>query len=191
LSIRNLDALFTPSSIALIGASNQPRSVGSVLAMNLFEGGFSGPIVTVNPRERAIRSSLNYRSVSDLPLDPDLAVISTPPGPVPGLVAELAGRGCRAAIVITAGFGEGDQAEGQALMQEILDAAKPSLLRVVGPNCLGVLAPRSGINASFAHLAALQGDIAFVTQSGAVATSVLDWASSRGIGFRRWFRWGR
>jgi len=185
LSIRNLDALFAPSSIALIGASNQPGSVGSVLAKNLFEGGFNGPILTVNPRERAIRSSLNYRSVSDLPLDPDLAVISTPPAPVPGLIGELAARGCRAAIVITAGFGEGEQAEGQALMQEILNAARPTLLRIVGPNCLGVMAPQNGINASFAHLAPTQGDIAFVTQSGAVATSVLDWASSRGIGFSK------
>ena len=185
MSIRNLDALFAPSSIALIGASNQPGSVGSVLAKNLFEGGFEGPVVTVNPRERAIRSSLNYRSVSDLPLDPDLAVITTPPKPVPGLIAELGDRGCRAAIVITAGFGEGEQAEGQTLMQAMLDAARPWLLRIVGPNCLGVMSPHSGINASFAHLAPLKGDIAFVTQSGAVATSVLDWASSRGIGFSK------
>jgi acetyltransferase len=185
LSIRNLDALFTPSSIALIGASNRPGSVGFVLARNLFDGGFAGPILTVNPKERAIRSTLNYRSVSELPLAPDLAVISTPPGAVPGLVGELGTRGCRAIIVITAGFGEGDRAEGRDLMQAMLLAAEPHLLRIVGPNCLGVMAPHSGVNASFAHIAPEKGNIAFVTQSGAVATSVLDWAGRRGIGFSK------
>ena len=185
MSIRNLDALFAPSSIALIGASNQPGSIGSVLARNLYEGGFAGPILTVNPRERAIRSALNYRSIGDLPLDPDLAVVCTPPKPVPGLIAELGDRGCRAVIIITAGFGEGEQAEGQELMQAILDVARPRLTRIVGPNCLGVMAPHGGINASFAHLAPLKGDIAFVTQSGAVATSVIDWACARGIGFSK------
>ena len=185
MSIRNLEALFAPSSIALIGASNRPGSVGYVLARNLFDGGFAGPILTVNPKERAIQSTLNYRSVSELPLGPDLAVIATPPDAVAGLVGELGQRGCRAVIVITAGFGEGDQAEGRKLMQAMLDAARPHLLRIVGPNCLGVIAPHAGINASFAHIAPRKGDIAFVTQSGAVATSVLDWAATRGIGFSK------
>lgn len=183
MSTRNLDALFNPSTIALVGASNRPGSVGAVLARNLFDAGFQGPIMTVNPHERAIRSTLNYRSVSELPLAPDLAVISTPPQAVPELIGALGARGCRAAIVITAGFGEGDQAEGQELMQAMLDASRPHLLRIVGPNCLGFLSPHVGINASFAHLTPKAGDIAFITQSGAMATSVLDWASARGIGF--------
>lgn len=183
MSTRNLDALFKPSTIALVGASNRPGSVGAVLARNLFDGGFQGPILTVNPHERAIRSTLNYRSVAELPLAPDLAVISTPPQVVPELIGELGARGCRAAIVITAGFGEGERAEGQELMQAMLDAARPHLLRIVGPNCLGFLSPHIGINASFAHLTPQAGDIAFITQSGAMATSVLDWASARGIGF--------
>jgi acetyltransferase len=185
LSIRNLEALFAPSSIALIGASNRPGSVGYVLARNLFDGGFAGPILTVNPKERAILSTLNYRSVSELPLVPDLAVITTPPKAVAGLVGELGERGCRAVIVITAGFGEGDRAEGRDLLQAMLDAAEPHLLRIVGPNCLGVMAPHAGVNAGFAHIAPRKGDIAFVTQSGAVATSVLDWAATRGIGFSK------
>ncbi|WP_458525618.1 bifunctional acetate--CoA ligase family protein/GNAT family N-acetyltransferase [Onishia taeanensis] len=183
MSIRNLDALFTPSSIALIGASNRPGSVGAVLAKNLFEGGFAGPVMTVNPHETAIRSTLNYRSVAKLPIAPDLAVICTPPDTVVELVRELGERGCRAAVVITAGFGEGNQAEGQALKQAVLDAARPYLMRIVGPNCLGIMAPHAGVNASFAHVAPVPGHLAFVTQSGAVATSVLDWATSRGIGF--------
>jgi acetyltransferase len=185
VSLRNLDALFEPASIALIGASNRPGSVGYVLSRNLFEAGFSGPIMTVNPRERAIRSTLSYRTVGELPLTPDLAVISTPPAAVPGLVGELGERGCRAAIVITAGFGEGERVEGQTRMQALLEAAAPHLLRIVGPNCLGVMAPHAGINASFAHIAPRRGDIAFVTQSGAVATSILDWADARGIGFSK------
>lgn len=185
MSVRNLDALFEPASIALVGASNRPGSVGHVLSRNLFEGGFKGPILTVNPRERAIRSTLSYRSIDDLPLVPDLAVIATPPAAVPSLVGELGRRGCRAAIVITAGFGEGERVEGQERMQALLDAAEPHLLRIVGPNCLGVMAPHSGLNASFAHIAPRKGDVAFVTQSGAVATSILDWADVRGIGFSK------
>ncbi|MGP9658468.1 CoA-binding protein, partial [Halomonas sp. AOP31-B1-25] len=89
MSIRNLDALFSPTTIALIGASNRPGSVGAVLARNLFDAGFEGPILTVNPRERAIRSALNYHTVSELPLAPDLAIIATPPDTVPGLIREL------------------------------------------------------------------------------------------------------
>ncbi|SFH82324.1 bifunctional acetate--CoA ligase family protein/GNAT family N-acetyltransferase [Modicisalibacter xianhensis] len=183
MSIRNLDVLFNPSSIALIGASNRPGSVGAVLARNLFEGGFAGPIMTVNPHERAIRSTLNYRSVAELPEVPDLAVISTPPATVPELIKELGERGCRAAVVITAGFGEGDREEGKRLKQAMLEAARPYLMRIVGPNCLGIMAPHAGVNASFGHVAPRQGHVAFVTQSGAVATSILDWADSRGIGF--------
>jgi len=183
VSIRNLDALFTPSSIALIGASNRPDSVGAVLAKNLYEGGFAGPVMTVNPHETAIRSTLNYRSVAELPIAPDLAVICTPPNTVVELVSELGERGCRAAVVITAGFGEGNHAEGQALKQAVLDAARPHQMRIIGPNCLGIMAPHAGINASFAHVAPTPGNLAFVTQSGAVATSVLDWAVNRGIGF--------
>ncbi|SOC54442.1 acetyltransferase [Chromohalobacter canadensis] len=183
MSIRNLDALFAPATIALVGASNRPGSVGAVLARNLLEAGFAGPILTVNPHERAIRSTLNYHSIAELPLAPDLAIIATPAESVPGLIRELGERGCRAAVVISAGFGEGARPEGMALKQAMLDAAKPYLMRIVGPNCLGILAPHMGINASFAHLTPAKGDVAFVTQSGAVATSILDWASARGIGF--------
>jgi acetyltransferase len=183
MTVRNLDALFKPKAIALIGASNRPRSVGQVLARNLFEAGFRGPIMTVNPREQAIRSTLNYRSVAELPITPDLAVLSTPPDTIPGLIAELGARGCRAAVVVSAGFGEAEHLEGKELQQQMLAAARPHLLRIVGPNCLGFLSPPAGINASFAHVTPTAGNLAFVTQSGAVATSILDWATHRNIGF--------
>jgi acetyltransferase len=183
MTVRNLDALFKPKAIALIGASNRPRSVGQVLAGNLFEAGFRGPIMTVNPREQAIRSTLNYRSVAELPMTPDLAVLSTPPDTIPGLIGELGARGCRAAVVVSAGFGEGEHLEGKELQQQMLAAARPHLLRIVGPNCLGFLSPPAGINASFSHVTPPTGNLAFVTQSGAVATSILDWATYRNIGF--------
>jgi acetyltransferase len=183
LTVRNFDAIFDPKAIALVGASNQPDSVGAVLARNLTEAGFAGPILMVNPHERFIRSRPNNRRLADLPMIPDLAVVATPPAAVPGVIAELGARGCRAAVVVTAGFGEGGHAEGERLRQAMLDASRPHLLRILGPNCLGFLSPGRGINASFAHLNPAPGDLAFVTQSGALATAVLDWASARGVGF--------
>jgi len=182
MSVRNLEVLFHPRSIALIGASKQPRSVGAVLAHNLLSAGFDGPVMPVNPHEVAIAGVLTYASIEALPLVPDLAVVATPPASLPRIVAELGARGTRAVVVITAGFGElGEQ--GRRLQQAMLDAAKPHTLRLVGPNCLGIMVPGHGLNASFAQAQALPGDLAFVSQSGAVLTSVLDWATARRIGF--------
>ncbi len=183
MTIRNLDAIFKPRSIALIGASKQAGSVGAVVARNLFNAGFDGPVMPVNPRHDSVEGVLAYPDAASLPVTPDLAVVATPPQTVPGLVRELAARGTRGVVVITAGFGELGTDEGRALQQEILDAARPHLMRIVGPNCLGVLVPRMGLNASFAHLNPRRGEIAFVTQSGALLTSVLDWAAPRNIGF--------
>jgi len=183
MSVRNLDALFAPTSIAVIGASRTARSVGKVLARNLFHTGFDGPILPVHPKHRAIEGVLTYPSVDALPFAPDLAVIATPPDTVADIVAQLGANGTRAAVVITAGFGEGGDEAGKARAQAVLDAARPHTLRVVGPNCIGVLRPDRGLNASFAHLSPNTGDLAFVAQSGAMATAVLDWATPRGIGF--------
>jgi acetyltransferase len=181
MSVRNLDRLFKPTSLALIGASKRAGSVGSVVARNLFNGGFDGPIMPVHPKHTAIEGTLAYRSVAELPLAPDLAVICTPPDSVPGLIDELGARGTRAAVVITAGFHAGEA--GGERRQRLLDAAKPYTLRIVGPNCVGVQLPRLGIDASFSHISALPGDLAFLTQSGAMVTAMLDWATPRGIGF--------
>ncbi len=183
MSIRNLDAVFRPQSVALIGASRKAGSVGKLIARNLFHAGFEGPILPVHPRERAIEGVLAYESVADLPFAPDLAVIATPPDMVPNLVAQLGARGTRGAIVVTAGFGEGSDRAGKQRAQAVLDAARPYTLRVVGPNCIGVMVPGIGLNASFAHLTPHKGDLAFVAQSGAMATAMLDWATPRGIGF--------
>ena len=178
MTTRNLEALFAPRSVALIGASNRSGTVGAVVARNLLATGFRGPIMPVNPHEQAIGSTLSYRTIADLPLAPDLAVIATPAASVPALVGELGARGCRAAIVISAGF-----APGGDLQKGLLQSAKPNLVRIVGPNCLGFISPRTGLNASFAHLTPRPGHLALVTQSGAIAAAALDWAATRDIGF--------
>jgi acetyltransferase len=183
MTIRNLDFLFKPGSVAVIGASKRSASVGAVLTRNLVAGGFAGPIMPVNPKYDNIDGLRVYPDVASLPAAPDLAVISTPPAMVPGLINELGARGTRAAIVITAGFGESGELHGRGLQQQLLEAARPYVLRVLGPNCLGIMAPGTSLNASFAHTSPTPGSLAFVAQSGAIVTSVLDWARARGIGF--------
>jgi acetyltransferase len=183
MSTRNLEFLFKPRSIALIGASKQTSSIGSVVARNLFQGGFEGPVMPVNPKHRFIRGVWTYPNVASLPETPDLAVIATPPETIPGIIADLGRRGTRGAVVISAGFGEAPGPQGKALQQAMLDAAKPYTLRIIGPNCLGILLPGINLNASFAHRTPNTGRLAFVAQSGAIVTSIVDWAHSRGIGF--------
>jgi len=182
MSIRNLDQMFRPASLALIGASARPNSIGGVVLRNLKRAGFPGPLLLVNPKHSTLDGMPVYPDVPSLPSTPDLAVIVTPPAAVPGLVDALGSRGTRAAVVITAGFGELG-AQGRALQQAMLDAARPHLLRIVGPNGLGIIVPGSHVDASFSHIAPHPGDLAFVSQSGAMITAVLDWAAPRTIGF--------
>lgn len=176
MSVRNLDRLLEPRSIAVIGASNRAGSVGATVWRNLRAGRFEGPIHAVNPKHSVLDGEAAYARPADLPAAPDLAVICTPPATVPGLIEALGRLGTRAAIVMTAGL---DAATKQAM----LDAARPHLLRILGPNCLGLLSPHLGLNASFAHTDGLPGNVAFVSQSGALVTAVLDWAKARHIGF--------
>lgn len=183
MSVRNLDAIFRPKAVALIGASTRPNAIGHVIAQNLMAGGFEGPVMPVNPNHSAVGGVLCYPDVARLPMTPDLAVICTSPQTVPGLIGELGQRGTRGAVVISAGFNELGSAEGKALQQAILDAARPKLMRIIGPNCIGVISTPAKLNASFAHLNAKPGHVAFVAQSGAMLTTVLDWATARGIGF--------
>ncbi|MGE5624513.1 MAG: bifunctional acetate--CoA ligase family protein/GNAT family N-acetyltransferase [Bacillota bacterium] len=181
MTTRNLAYLLHPGSVALIGASAEPGKVGHVLAKNLAEQ-FHGPSYFVNPKYQTILGRPCWPDVAALPQAPDLAVICTPARTVPALVRQLGARGVRAVIVVSAGFGESGT-EGKALQQALLDAARPLNLRVVGPNCIGVLNPVLGLNASFSHAPALPGHTAFVTQSGALLAAVLDWSRPRGIGF--------
>lgn len=175
MSIRHLDKLFAPASVAVFGASERPGRVGTTVWRNL-HGRFTGRLYPVNPKHRTLDGEKAYASVQSLPEAPDLAVICTPADTVVKLIAELGQRGTRAAIVVTAGL---DAATKQAM----LDAARVHTLRILGPNCIGLLVPRLGLNASFAHIGASAGDLAFVSQSGALVTAMLDWAAARGIGF--------
>jgi acetyltransferase len=176
MSIRHLDSLFAPRSVAVFGASSRPGSVGSTVWRNLRTGGYDGLLYPVNPKLSELDGVPAYRRVRDLPQTPELAVICTPASTVVDLIRELGARGTRAAVVVTAGL---DKATKQAM----LDAAKVHTLRILGPNCIGMLVPHLGLNASFAHIGARPGDLAFVSQSGALVTAMLDWAASRGIGF--------
>ena len=176
MTSRHLDRLLHPRSVAVIGASSRPGSVGATVWRNLRAGRFAGPVRGVNPKHVEVDGERVFRTIGDLPETPDLAVICTPAATVAGLVEELGRRGTRAAIVMTAGLSAEDR-------EAVLCASRPHLLRLLGPNCIGLLTPALGLNATFAHTDALPGGVAFVSQSGALVTAVLDWARSRRIGF--------
>jgi acetyltransferase len=183
MSIRNLEHLFRPKSVAVIGASIRPHSVGATVMKNLLAGGFEGPIMPVNPKYGAVSGVLAYSNVAELPRDPELAVVCTPPGTVPGLISVLGERSTKAAVVLTAGLDANSEKTGKTIQQDTLAAARPHMLRLLGPHWVGLIIPALGLNASFAHDTAKPGQIAFVSQSGALATAVLDWVRTRGIGF--------
>jgi acetyltransferase len=176
VTIRHLDRLLRPASVALFGASDRPASVGATVWRNLRAGAYTGIVMPVNPHHNSLDGVRVYASAADLPAVPELALICTPADTVPQLIEELGNLGTKAAIVMSAGF-------DAPLKQAMLDAARPQLMRLLGPNCIGLLSPHMGLNASFAHIDALKGEMAFVSQSGALVTAVLDWARSRGIGF--------
>jgi len=190
LTVRNLEFLFKPKSVAVIGASDRPHSVGATVMRNLLAGGFRGSVFPVNPAHATIAGLPAVADVASLPETPDLAVICTPALAVPDVVAALGARGTRAAIVLTAGLSRLRANDGRTLQQAMLDTAKPYLLRLLGPNCVGLLVPGIGLNASFAHTSAIPGNVAFVSQSGALTTALLDWASSHRIGFSHYISLG-
>jgi len=182
MSTRYLNHMFNPSAVAVIGASDRPHSVGGVVMRNLLAGGITGPIMPVNPNHKAIAAVMAYPEVKSLPEVPDLAIICTPPSSVPGVIRDLGERGTRAAIVLTAGLENQKDPSGITLQDSMQLAAHLYGLRILGPNCLGLMNPAVGLNASFAHALAAPGKVAFVTQSGALSTAVLDYARSNEIG---------
>ncbi len=186
-----LDSLFYPKSIAVIGASRQAGSVGQSLLANLLGSRFQGIIFPVNPKADGILGIKAYRRVQDIPDDVDLAVVVVPSPIVPGVLEECGEKGIRAAIVITAGFKEigGAGAELERKVQAIM--RKHDII-LVGPNCLGVINtdPRSSMNATFGTLMPGEGNIAFVSQSGALCVAVLDYAKEANIGFSKFISMG-
>lgn len=178
MTVRNLDRAFHPKSVAVIGASTREGSVGRVVYRNILDGGFAGPVWPVNPKYSSIDGAECFARVGDLPEAPDLGVIVTPRDTVPGLIDELGRKGTKAALVISAGV-----TRENGLRQKMLDASRPHTLRIVGPNTLGMMAPPVGLNASFSHIPPTAGSLALLSQSGAIATSLIDWAAARSIGF--------
>ena len=176
MTMRYLDKLLRPSSVAVFGASDKPARVGTTVWRNLKDGGFKGALAPVNPRLSRLDEAPCYASVQALPFTPDLAVLCTPPSTIAPLVAQLGARGTRAVIVVTAGLTLEQK-------QAALDAARPHTLRLLGPNCIGLLSPHRGLNASFTQANAQPGELALVSQSGALLTALLDWANAERIGF--------
>lgn len=180
MTIRNLHHAINPSSLVIIGASKRPGSLGHVVMNNVLASGFPGQIWPINPKYEEIAGLRCFARVADIPGVPDLAIIVTPPRTVPELVHALGLHGTRTAVVITAGLGE-----DSGLKQAMLDAAKPFLFRIIGPNTVGMIIPPARLNASFAHLLPSTGDIALLSQSGAIATALIDWAVENNVGFSK------
>lgn len=182
MGLYNLDKIFSPKSIAIIGASEKPKSVGEALIRNLIDGDSGVNLYPVNPNSREIKGLKAFKSLSEIQRDIDLAVIATPIATVPDIVKECVEKKVGGAIVISAGGKEtGDK--GRKIEEKILKIAYNGGLRIIGPNCLGVLLPRKKINASFAADMPNTGNLAFVSQSGAICTSILDLAFKEQIGF--------
>ncbi|MBI1914830.1 MAG: bifunctional acetate--CoA ligase family protein/GNAT family N-acetyltransferase [Planctomycetes bacterium] len=177
----SLDPIFRPRSVAVVGASATPGSVGSILIRNLIENPFGGVVYPVNPKRKAVHGVLCYPDLAAVPEPVNLAVIATPAATVPGVIKECVDRGIPTAIVISAGFSELGP-DGRKLETEIKTIAKGHM-RLIGPNCLGVIHPPSNLNASFAASMARPGRIALLSQSGAICTAILDWAQEKHIGF--------
>ncbi|MBZ5585673.1 MAG: bifunctional acetate--CoA ligase family protein/GNAT family N-acetyltransferase [Acidobacteriia bacterium] len=177
-----LDVFFSPKTVAIVGATENPNTVGRTVMWNLVTSPFGGTVYPVNPKRPSVLGVKAYKSISDIPEQVDLAVIVTPPPSIPGIVRECGENGIHGAVVISAGFKEIGP-EGAALERKLLEEARAVNVRVIGPNCLGVMSPLSGLNATFATTIARPGSVGFISQSGALCTAVLDWSLKEMVGF--------
>ena len=177
-----LDVFFSPKTVAVVGATETANSVGRTLLWNLLTNPFGGTVYPVNPKRSNVLGVKAYKSVTDIPEEIDLAVIVTPAPTVPAIIKECGENGVEGAIVISAGFKEIGP-EGAAIERQVLEEAQAANIRVIGPNCLGVMAPLTGLNATFATTIARPGSVGFISQSGALCTAVLDWSIKEMVGF--------
>lgn len=182
MATRLLEKLFNPSSVAVIGASDKPLSVGAIVLSNLLHGNFSGNIFPVNPKHKVIQGKPCFASVKDISQSIDLAVIITPAVKVAQVLIECGKKNIRQVIILSAGFSEIKE-DGLLLEQEIIEIAREYRIRFIGPNCLGILRPSINLNASFEKSFVLPGNLAFISQSGALIAAILDWAVDEQIGF--------
>ncbi len=177
-----LEPFFTPKNVAVIGATETPGSVGRTILWNLVSNPFGGTVFPVNPKRPGVLGIKAYPNIKSVPEKVDLAVIVTPASTVPGLIGECVDAGVKAAVVISAGFKELG-APGIELERQVMEKARKGAMRIIGPNCLGVMNPLSGLNATFAGGMARPGNVAFLSQSGALMTAVLDWSFKEKVGF--------
>ena len=179
MSTYRLDRFFAPRSVALVGASPRGTSVGRTILNNLRSGGFAGAIHLVNPNYSEIEGTTAVKSIADLPVVPDVVIVAAPPSTVPGVIAAAGAKGCPCAIVITAGLGHGVGSLSEATERESRNYG----VRLIGPNCLGVIVPPMKFNASFAARMPQSGDLALISQSGAIAAALVEWAARHSVGF--------
>ncbi len=177
-----LSSIFAPKTVAVIGASDTPGSVGRTLLWNLIGNPFGGTVYPVNPKHHSVLGIKAYSNIHDVPDSVDLAIIATPARTVPAIVEECVAAGVKGAVIVSAGFKEIGE-PGIKLEQEILQSAHQGRLRIIGPNCLGVMNPHTGLNATFASSMARPGKVGFISQSGALCTSILDWSFRENVGF--------
>ncbi len=177
-----LDRLFTPHTIAVFGATDRTESVGMRVFANLIEGGFAGELYAINPKYPQVQGRTSYPTIKEIEGSVDLAVITTPAATVPEIVVQCGEQGVRAAMVLSAGFGEAGE-KGRQLQQVVLKNARRYGMRILGPNCLGIMRPRLHLNATFCRAKALPGDLALLSQSGAICAAILDWAEPNHVGF--------
>ena len=175
-----LTKLFKPNSIAVFGASERPESVGGNAFQNLLKAGFKGDIYAINPKHDTVQNQVCYPNIDSVPAIPDLAVIATPAKSIPAIIQACGERGVGNAVILSAGF---EDKAGKVLQQKMATIAKSYGMRLIGPNCLGILRPEIGLNATFSKNQAIPGSLALVSQSGAICTAVLDWAEANGVGF--------
>ncbi len=178
----HLKPLFAPNSVAVFGASDRIDSVGQIVFQNMLQSGYHGALYPINPSHTEVQGCKAYASISEIPEPVELAVIATPAHTVPDIIEECGKHGVKSAVIITAGFGEAG-AVGKALERATLENAQHYGIRLIGPNCLGVMRPDIGLNATFNNGSAAAGNLAFVSQSGALCTAILDWAKTNDIGF--------
>ncbi|PMB32678.1 acetyl CoA synthetase subunit alpha [Fischerella thermalis CCMEE 5208] len=177
-----LDAIFAPKSIAVIGASQREGSVGRTVLWNLISHPFGGTVFPVNPKHHSVLGIKTYPNIAAVPEPVDLAIVITPASTVPGVIGECVDAGVKGAIVLSAGFKE-IGTTGAELEQQVLLQVRRGKMRLIGPNCLGVMNPHTGLNATFAHGMALPGKVGFISQSGALCTAILDWSFRENVGF--------
>jgi acetyltransferase len=179
MSTFGLDRVFAPRKVAIVGGSPRPSSLGSIILQNIVTGGFAGEIAVVNPRHASIGGRVTYPDLKAVPFVPDLVVITAPAPIIPDIVAEAGQRGAAGAVIISSGLGHGAGSIADAIAQ----TARAHKIRIVGPNCLGIMFPTSGLNASFAARHPTPGSLALISQSGAIAAAMVDWGAEKSVGF--------